>query len=337
MPERFFLPNARTVRYTAGMRVSLLAGLLFSLCCSSALSGTVISKTSYHGWPEAFILSNGLVEAVVVPAIGRIMQLRFQGEETGPFWENRLLDGKSPQPESSEWINFGGDKVWPAPQGEWAKIAGRAWPPPVGFDASRRTIADENGSLVMRSPVDSRYGIQVERILTLATNSAELTVTTKFQKRTGPPVRVSMWTVSQLGHPERVYMPLPEGSAGYKKQSDKLPTGLVATNGLVVCERSPAFAAKVGADASRLVWAGNDQILEVFTRREAGEEFPDEGSSAEIYTNPDPNAYVELELLGPLRTLGQGDELSRVQRYRLFRRTPAPLESQLRAAGLLQP
>ena len=34
-----------------------------------------------------------------------------------------------------------------------------------------------------------------------------------------------------------------------------------------------------------------------------GNEYPDRGASAEVYTNPDPKEYVELEMLGPLARL----------------------------------
>jgi len=52
-----------------------------------------IKRIPYHGWPDSLLLSNGTVEAMVVPALGRVMQFRFAGEESGAFWENRELDG----------------------------------------------------------------------------------------------------------------------------------------------------------------------------------------------------------------------------------------------------
>src|SRR6266481_4539376 len=69
-----------------------------------------VLRTNYHGWPDSLLLSNGRVEAIIVPAIGRVMQFRFAGESDGPFWENRALDGIKAEPESKEWGNFGGDK-----------------------------------------------------------------------------------------------------------------------------------------------------------------------------------------------------------------------------------
>src|SRR5882762_5172496 len=92
-------------------------------------------RTNYHGWTNSILVSNGRVEAVIVPQVGRVMQFRFAGDGDGPFWENPALAGTAPHPESKEWGNFGGDKTWPAPQSDWDKITPRAWPPPVGFDA----------------------------------------------------------------------------------------------------------------------------------------------------------------------------------------------------------
>src|ERR1041384_218159 len=89
--------------------------------------------TNYHGWTNSILVSNGRVEAVIVPAIGRVMQFRFAGEEDGPFWENSAMTGKAPDPAATEWGNFGGDKTWPAPQSDWPKTTPRAWPPPVAF------------------------------------------------------------------------------------------------------------------------------------------------------------------------------------------------------------
>ena len=50
-----------------------------------------------------------------------------------------------------------------------------------------------------------------------------------------------------------------------------------------------------------------------------GAEYPDEGSSAEVYTNSDPLKYVELEMLGPLQTLKVGDSVSQTNTYTLSR------------------
>lgn len=63
----------------------------------------------YRGWSNSIVLSNGVVEATVVPAIGRIMQFRFLDEADGPFWENPALFGRKPAANSWDTPgSFGG-------------------------------------------------------------------------------------------------------------------------------------------------------------------------------------------------------------------------------------
>ena len=185
---------------------------------------------------------------------------------------------------------------------------------------------------MVRTTVDQNYGIQAERRITLE-SGAVMQVETTYLKKSGGPVRVSIWVITQLKEPELMLMPLPEKSlfpAGYNKQSEILPLDLKVEGRFVTCRRSPKNSTKIGSDASRLLWGNKTHIVEVHSERESAGEFPDQGSSAEIYTNPDPLPYIELELLGPLQTLRVGDKITRTQVYRLFKREPGPLAEQLR-------
>lgn len=111
-----------------------LTGFCYLTVNTNISEKMTIKKINYQGWFDSYILSNSQVEAIIVPAIGRIMQFRFlDGENT--FWENSQIYGKTPNPKSEEWDNFGGDKSWPAPQSEWEKITVRSWPPPTTFDS----------------------------------------------------------------------------------------------------------------------------------------------------------------------------------------------------------
>ena len=85
-----------------------------------------VMVTNYHGWQNTILLNNGVVEAVIVPAAGRVLQFRFLGSTNGPFWENPVMYGQNAN--ASSWNTdgaFGGDKAWPSPQSDWS------WPPPV--------------------------------------------------------------------------------------------------------------------------------------------------------------------------------------------------------------
>ena len=80
---------------------------------------------------------------------------------------------------------------------------------------------------------------------------------------------------------------------------------------------------------SNAISSGSDAISPGSPRVNVGE-YPDQGSSAEIYTNPDPTPYVELEMLGPLYTMKIGDQLSQTNTYTLIRRSVLDPESEAR-------
>lgn len=280
----------------------------------------------YYGWERCLTLANDQVEALVVPAIGRVMRFQFLGQSS-PFWEDTALRGRAPDPAAAEWLNFGGDKSWPAPQADWGRITPRSWPPPVAFDAQRVEVTIRRDTVVLTSPVDPHYGIRTERVLRLDHHAPVLTIETSYEKVEGDPVTVGVWIITQLEDPVAVYAPVPRTTRfpeGYNRQSgDALPANLAVDRNLLSLTRDPARWTKIGMDTDRLLWVGTTQMLLIQSPRVAGGDYPDQHSSAEIYTNPDPKPYVELEMLGPLRTLQRDDRLSQTNVYTLLRRTRA--------------
>jgi hypothetical protein len=296
-----------------------LSAVCFCAVHSSAAEVT-ITKTNYHGWPNSYVLCNGTVEAIVVSPIGRVMQFRFVGEESGPFFENRAMDGKHPIPRSSEWGNFGGDKTWPAPQDDWPKVTPRAWPPPAAFDSMAMDVVIVGDALHLVSPVDPNYGIRAERILTLGEKPFQMTIETIYHKVKGEPCKVSVWTITQLNEPEDVCVTIP---GKWNLQSAALPLGFkepADARTPIHLKRDPVKATKIGTQADSIFWHDKKWVLSIRSARINGAEYPDKGSSAEIYTNPNPLTYVELEMLGPLKTLNVGDMIAQTNVYSLGRR-----------------
>jgi len=284
------------------------------------IAAVSISKTNYHGWADSYLISNGNAEIIVVPAIGRIMQFRFAGDADGPFWENRALDGKSPDPSSKDWGNFGGDKTWPSPQSDWPKITPRGWPPPVAFDSLPVEARIEGSKLRLLSPVDPHYGIRTERLITIDPTAAKMTIETTYFKTEGEPRKVGGWIITQLADPEDVL--LRATAEKFVKQSGDLPLDLKYSKDGYHLKRSPTKNTKIGTDASILEWRNKKLTLKIESPRVAGGEYADENSSAEVYTNADPLTYVELEMLGPLKTMKIGDTLSQTNTYTLARARP---------------
>ncbi|MEA5594713.1 DUF4380 domain-containing protein [Rivularia sp. UHCC 0363] len=290
-----------------------------------------IKKINYQGWEDSYILSNSQIEAIVVPEIGRIMQFRFQGGEN-TFWEDSQLYGKIPNLKSEEWNNFGGDKTWPAPQSEWEEITKISWPPPTTFDSVPLKIQIQNNEITLISEIDPFYGIRFYRQITLEANQPIMKVTTTFEKVKGDSQQVSVWTIAQLNEPVCVYAAIPQNSIfpqGYNQQSDELPANLKVDNGILSLKRDRNKAHKIGSDASTLLWLGETVAVRMDSPRIDKVIYPDNNSSAEIYTNYDPKAYVELEFLSPLKTLQVGEKMDLTVTYTLFKTTSENVETQV--------
>jgi Domain of unknown function (DUF4380) len=301
-------------------------GLLLSAVVSwgqiaSSQDAVTVTKTNYRGWQNSIVLSNPQVEIVIVPAIGRVMQFQFK-DAAATFWENRKLDGKLPNPNSQNWLNFGGDKTWIAPQSDWEKITGRSFPPPPAFDSMPVTAKVDGSNVTLISPVDPFYGIRTYRQIRLNPAKAVMTIDTTYEKVKGEPRELAVWTITQLRDPVGVYAKLPQPSifpSGYDRQTG-LPANLKVENGILSLTRDRQRKHKIGSDASSLLWLGEKVALRIDSPRLAGANYPNRGSSAEIYTNADPDAYVELEFLSPLQKLQVGEKMHLTTTYTLIRR-----------------
>lgn len=287
-----------------------------------------VERVSYHGWADCFQIRNGCIEATVVPAIGRMMQLRLVGDADGALWENRALDGQlhssnSDEAQRGEWMNFGGDKCWPAPQSDWRQQQGRDWPPPAGFDSRPMEASVISRGVVLNSPVDPAYGIEVVRHVELEAGSPVLRIRTEYCKFAGSPVRVGVWSITQMREPERVFLRLSEKSGfgdRYVRLLEAKPCSLEIDDRLLSFARDPRKLTKLGSDGSSLAWVGRTCVVRIDAEQGPGE-YPDHGCVVEIYTNPDPQKYVEFETLGPLETVGAGDRIERTTVYTIFPRT----------------
>jgi len=323
-------PRTTLLLGLAGLTLIAITAVLTPGCTCALEPGGVppgkIERITYHGWTNAFRLFSPQAEAIVVADIGRVMSFRLvKGENV--FWEDHSVDGKRGDPTGKEWINFGGDKTWPAPEADWGKYTGRKeWMPPSAFDSLPVEAAITNNELVLTSPVDPHYGIQTIRKVQLF--GSALHVSTTYKRVAGEASKVSVWVITQFKEPVAVYVPLKTNSifaSGYYTfGNDPWPQLRHEGNHLVIT-RDRNSPHKMGADARKLLWVGERETCLIGTWSD-GKEYPDRGASAEVYTNPDPKHYVELETLGPLSWLKVGDQITTAQSYNLQRRTKRSIE-----------
>jgi hypothetical protein len=272
-----------------------------------------IRKSSEYGWNSALVLTNAVVEAVVVPEVGRVMQLRFVGENHGPFWVNEELRGSQPDPASAIWQNFGGDKPWPAPQSTWAAITGAPWPPPKTFDCSPYSVRQQGGELEMISPLDSNYGVRAVRKISLDASRPVMRIATEFQKESGAPLEIGAWVITQLRDAERIFVPMIRSATqSYKQITGPPPLDCIFQNNLLSLRRRVDSNVKISCDSRSMLWMNAGLALRI--------DGSENCEHVEVYTNKDPDKYVELETLGPVRRLCVGERLAITNNYTLYRR-----------------
>jgi hypothetical protein len=282
-----------------------------------------VTRVNYHGWAGAYRLSNGTVEVVVVPQVGRILRYGYVG---GPnvLWENPKLHGRTVAPGTrpKEWVNFGGDKLWPAPQAKWG------FPPDLELDGYAHTAeALPDGRLRLTSRPSRKHGIRFLREIALAPSGTGVTLRNTMENTSDQDVEWSVWEVAQTDSPDTAILPLhkgghfPRGWYVFKDQSPA-PGMLKVAGGEVRFRRHPKKSAKIGAD-SPAGWAAmrKDGLrFTVMAAYEPGKDYPDDGCAQEVWSNPDPDRYMELELLSPLQFLQPGDRYTFTTRWKLERR-----------------
>jgi hypothetical protein len=189
----------------------------------------------------------------------------------------------------------------------------------------------------MISPDDPDFDVRVVRRVSLDPDKAVMKITTSFERIGGKPAQLSVWVVTQLKEPEGVYLASSsekQFSSGPILLSKERPPSLQVGNGLISLTRHRGSAYKIGSRGETLVWVGARATLRVDSPRVPGAEYPDKGSSIEVYTNPDPLKYVELETLGPLNAIKKGDKIERTNVYTLFRRSRRSPEAEARRVML---
>jgi hypothetical protein len=289
-----------------------------------------VYKTEYKGWKDAYRLSNGTVEVIVVPSVGRIMRYGFIG---GPniLWENPAEAGKMIP--SGRWTNTGGDKIWPWPQDDWGKILSYAWPPPVNADqAPHRAEIIGKDTLRLTSKVVAPWGIHIVRDIKLASTGTRVSFVNRFVKSidTDPAPAVGVWTITQIPATEWIIGRLkqyPDTSSAiasnnrrYQSMSGDMTfkSVKVQSNNVLVVERNPSVATKIGFDGDMLATVQGDTL---FTIRRDQEKSSDNigavyavNERLQLYSHPDKSdvpPYIEMEMTSPKKILKSvGDSLT---------------------------
>ena len=297
-----------------------------------------VYEDDYHGWPALF-MKNGLVTVVAVPAIGgRIMEYKLGSH---PFlWVNEAEFGKTYDPpeteEDRQWHNYGGYKVWPAPQKQWDGP-----PDPLGsrLDGGKWTgkITAQGGEIgeieLVSSADEDVTGLQITRRIQMFAGTTKVVVTDIFKNVSAEAITWSICGITQVpgslssskkfSEEARIYFPLnPDSRApkGFwyllKGTSDQFE---LLDNGKLMQVSYGFEASKIGADVADGWMAYVDDIhqyafVQRFEERSLSE-YPDQGANVEVYTSGEDFAYMEMGTLSQLYTLQPGETKSYSQQW----------------------
>jgi hypothetical protein len=160
-----------------------------------------MQPTTFEGW-KAEEMSSDWVRLTVVPQLGgRLMQAEFGGHRY--LFVNSKYKGKHFAPVDStkqrDWINYGGDKLWPLPEGHGEGY----WPGPVSDvldDGEYKLSAVSQGNpctLRLEGPPDPATGLQYSREISIGNDSPQISFHAVMKNATDHEIRWSMQSVTQ--------------------------------------------------------------------------------------------------------------------------------------------
>jgi len=156
-----------------------------------------VEAVDYRGW-QAQQLSNKWVQLVVVPQNGgRLMQVTFAGHAY--LFVNPKFAGKYFPPSSSQWFNYGGDKLWLLPEGnnDEQHWVGNSDVLDDGPFTLRKVSEGQRCEIELTSPSDPQTGIQFTRTIHLDADSPRIAFHASMKNVTGHTLEWSMQSVSQ--------------------------------------------------------------------------------------------------------------------------------------------
>ena len=260
-----------------------------------------------YGGQTCWCLKNDTVDLVVNPVTGRIVRYGFVGEKN-ILWENPGAREQAPQPQ--EWKNWGGDKVWPWPQGAWSRLIGRKWPPPGDGDIPPYRVEAAGAGLRMTSAELPGMGMRVVRVIELERFGSKVTILNRLEPAGELCAKEAWaaWTITQTAIPGMILARLDEGAKqpayGFGDQNAFLEPRRFGR--VVELTPDPDKGCKVGLDADRLAGVADGLLfLQTIVAERTGRGAYAPGEKAQLYSNgyPVPGkftlSYLEMELTSP--------------------------------------
>jgi hypothetical protein len=278
-----------------------------------------MSIIPYAGWKNCLRLSNGEIELIVTLDVGpRILRYGFVGRENEfaeyPEQFSLIHDGA--------YHSYGGHRLWAAPEV-------RGW---TNHPDNHPVVWHEEGDeFILVSPKEEGTGLQKSISLYLDKTKNHVRINHTIVNHNNHDISLAPWAISIMApggrlivpqetfisHADRVLPVRPLVLWGYTEMQD--PRWTWGNRFIQLRQDSQAKTPqKFGVQISE-GWAAYTNIDRVFIKRfpyDAKGVYPDFGCNAEFFTN---QRMLEVESLGPLINLKQGESTSHIEDWFLFR------------------
>ena len=260
-------------------------------------------KVAYAGWSNCVKLTNGQIELIATTDIGpRIIRFGFVGGQN-LFKEYKETLGKTG---GSEWQNYGGHRLWHAPEEKPRTY----WP-----DNDPVKTAWDGATLKLIPPVETANGIQKEIEVTLDPKQNSVKVLHRLINLNPWEIELAVWALTVMAPDGRAIFPQED----FRRHEDYLlPARPVVLwhytqmgdprwtwgNKYVQLRQDPSAKTKqkVGF-LNKQGWAAYHLNGELFIKKfdvTPDAKYPDYGCNNETFTDWD---MLEVESLGPLAKL----------------------------------
>jgi hypothetical protein len=175
-----------------------------SQCHAASAPGCQVQATNYLGW-KAEEISNPWVKLEIVPQIGgRLIQVTFGGHDF--LYINPLLQGQVIPVDSKghEDRNYGGDKIWPLPEGNQDE---QHWSGGGNLDGAPFTLqvlsTGPRCAVRLTGPVNPEIGQRYIRDISIGPDTPEISFHVVMQNMSGYPQTWSEQTITEYptSHP----------------------------------------------------------------------------------------------------------------------------------------
>ena len=324
------------MRQVPSIQSAVIFLALTMLCALPAVAGVRqcrVHAVQYKGWSAQEVRNDWMTLTIVPRLGGRLMQVAF-----GPYtylFVNKAYEGKYLPPlepgAPGKWYNYGGDKIWPLPEG---RKDAQHWPGPIADELDDGDYAFSivrQGSVCkvrLDGPPDEKTGLQYSREIALQADSPEISFHAVMKNASRQPIEWSVESVTQYNTADATgqnassaiwaFTPANEQSqysGGYFVQTgNPPPSGLSVKNGLMTLNYNfLEYELWFDTQQGWLAVADDATQFAMVEKFRVQKDKPYPGKATVIfYTNGseppgDDLYYMEAEIVSPMVTLQPGE------------------------------